>query len=109
MPTSFFVAVEDGHPGDPVGVHDLSDFTHGLPDEYSDGVNDHSRFGFFYFFHLKGLFLEGHILVDDADSTLSGHGDGRAVLSDGVHGGADQGDVQRNIPGQHGGKVDIVW
>lgn len=35
------------------------------------------------------LLLDGVVAMDDADATLLGHGDGHAVLGDGVHGARD--------------------
>ena len=45
--------------------------------------------------------------MDDADAALPGDGDGHAVLGDGIHGGADQRDVQMDLAGQAGVQIDV--
>ena len=71
------------------------------------GIDDHSGFGLFDFFDLQGLLFKGHIFVNNAETSFPGHGDGGSVLGYRIHGGADQRYVERDLPGQFGGKVDI--
>ena len=47
----------------------------------------------------RGLRLDGHVLVDDADAAFLRHGDGEARLGDGVHGGGHQRQVQADACG----------
>ena len=61
-----------------------------------------------YLIDLGGLILNGHILVDHADTALTGNGDGHIGLGDRVHGRGHQGDIQGNILGQLGGQIHFV-
>src|SRR4029077_20351914 len=58
---------------------------------------------------LAGLRLDGHALVDDADAAFLGDGDRQARLSDGVHGGREQGHVQPDAARDVGGEIDLAW
>ena len=57
--------------------------------------------------HLRGLFLHGHIFVDDANAALSGHRDGHIGFCDRVHGRAHHGDVELDFIGQTGREVNL--
>ena len=45
--------------------------------------------------------------MDDADTTLTGDGNGHAVLGNGIHGGADEGNIQTDLFRQLGVKVHV--
>ena len=45
--------------------------------------------------------------MNDADAALTGDGDGHAVLGDGIHGGAHQGDVKPDPAGELGMQIDV--
>ena len=55
----------------------------------------------------SACWLDGHILMDDADAALPGDGDGHAVLGDGVHGGAHHRDIQLDLLGQLSVQIDV--
>ena len=57
--------------------------------------------------HLLSLLADGHIFVDDPDPALTGDGDGHAVLRHGIHGGADQRDIQTDLLRQLGVQVHV--
>ena len=50
--------------------------------------------------HLGGLGRSVHVLMDDADAALAGHGGGHGGFRHGVHGGGGEGDVQGNVAGE---------
>ena len=54
-----------------------------------------------------GLVLDGEILVDDAHAAFAGKGDGKAGLRDRVHCGADERDVQADVPCERGADVHL--
>ena len=54
---------------------------------------------------LGGLLGGFQVLVDDAEAAKLGHGDGHGGLGDGVHGGRDDRDVERDGAGQPGAGV----
>jgi len=58
--------------------------------------------------YFTGLVLRRQILVDDADATFLGHGNGQARFGHGIHRGRQQRDIERQIAGQFGlqGGVD---
>ena len=53
------------------------------------------------------LAIDGEILVDDADPPFLGKGDGHVALGHGIHGGAEQGDIEANPPRELGRDVNI--
>ena len=99
--------VADGHAGDAVFGHQLVGLGQGVARPKPEGIGDHAVFRALDHVHLLGLLADGHILVDDADAALSGDGDGHAILGNGVHGGADEGDVQMHLPGQAGVQINV--
>ena len=56
----------------------------------------------------RGLALDGHVLVDDADAAFLRHGDGQARLGDGVHGGGQDGQAEADGAGELGAEVDFA-
>ncbi len=102
------LAAQHRHAGDAVAAHDFVDFAHGLIFVHRDRVDDHARLGFLDLLHLADLLFHAHVLVDDADAALPGHGDGGPVFGHRIHGGTDQGDVQGDGPGQAGGQAHLV-
>ncbi len=50
--------------------------------------------------HLAGLLLDGHVLVDDAESALLGDRDGETGLCNGVHRRRQDGNTERDLRGQ---------
>ena len=58
--------------------------------------------------HLGCLPVDGHVLVDDPDATLPGHGDGHLALGHRVHGGRDQRDLEGILGRQEGGQGGLT-
>ena len=56
---------------------------------------------------LLGLALDGEILVDDSYPPFLCQGDGHLALGHGIHGRAEQGDIEANPPRKLGGDVNI--
>ena len=50
--------------------------------------------------HLSGLLGDGHVLVNDTDTSFTGNGNRHRRFGHGIHRGADHGDVQRDISGE---------
>lgn len=72
-----------------------------------EGVGDDAVLATLDHVHLLGLGADGHIFMNDADAALTGDGDGHAVLGDGIHGGAHQGDVKPDPAGELGMQIDV--
>ena len=104
----FAVRIGDRHSRNLVLLHHLQRLGDRLPRAHGHRVDDHARFRALDLVDLLGLLLDGHVLVDDAQSTLLGHGDGQASLSDRVHGRAEDGDIEVDVPSEPGGGVDEV-
>ena len=58
--------------------------------------------------YLLRLSLDGEILVNDADPPFLGEGDCHVALGHGVHGRAEQRDIQPNPPRKLGGDVHVA-
>src|ERR1043165_4523676 len=102
------VGVGHRHAGDFVFLHDLQRLGDRLPRPHGDGVDDHARLGALDLVDLFRLLLDGHVLMDDAEPALLGHGDGQARLGDGVHRCGDDGDVEADLAREARGDVDEV-
>jgi hypothetical protein len=75
---------------------------------YGEGVHYHSALVLFYPFDFRRLVPNLQVSVYDSDAAFLGHGYRRARFSDGIHGGADKGYVELDIPGQTGGYIDVI-
>ena len=64
----------------------------------SDGhrVIDHPILGTFYCGYVMRLFIDAHILMDDADTAFAGDGNSHRRFGDGVHCGCYKRNFQRN-------------
>ena len=62
-----------------------------------DGVHNHATFGAFHLANLRGLLLNTHVFVDNANAALLGNGHGQLVFGNGVHGGRQQRNVDLNL------------
>lgn len=74
----------------------------------ANGVRNESVLIFFYHSHLLCLLLDAHIAMDDSNATLECHVDGHVVLSDSVHGRADERGLQLDVTGNIGRQINIV-
>ena len=100
------VLVHDGQAGDAVVTAEAVEFVDGGVGADGHRVLDHAGFGALNLTDLRGLFLDGEVAVEDADAALAGHGDGHARLGDGVHGGGQERDAQRNVLRQATARVN---
>lgn len=57
---------------------------------------------------LLHLVLRGHIIMDEPETAVEGHGDGHARLGDGVHIGRDDGNLQAQALAQGGGGIGVL-
>ena len=101
------VGIADGNAAD----MELAHQTVGIADEMlrgeEKGIIDDAVFAALDPIDLIGLLADRHILMDDAEATFPGHGDGHAAFGDGIHGGADERGIEVDIPGQAGADIDI--
>ena len=74
--------------------------THGHVGGDRDRIRDNTEFVALDARDLTCLFIGGEVLVDDADPAFLGHGNGKAGLGHGIHGGGNQRNIQGDIAGQ---------
>ena len=65
------------------------------------------EFVFLYASHLGCLVLQGHVLMNDAESTSFGHGDGKATLGHRVHGRGDEWNAERDLARKSRSQIGI--
>ena len=98
----------DGHAADAVALHEGDRVAHEILRFEEEGIGDDAVFGALDLVHLLGLFLDAHVLMDDAEPPFARHGDGKAALRDGVHCRGDDGKIERKPLAQRGAEVYIV-
>ena len=102
------VRLADGHTADLVFTHQILRVLGQVPGREEKRIGNDAVLRALYLIDLRGLILNGHILVNYADTALTGNGDGHIGLGDRVHGRGHQGDIQGNILGQLGGQIHFV-
>ena len=98
----------DGHAGDAVARHQFLRVGDEMIRGEEERIGDDAVFRTLDLVHLRGLRLDGHVLVDDAQTAFAGDGDGQTRVGDGIHGGAHQGDVQGDALGERHGGVYLL-
>ena len=73
-----------------------------------EGVDDYAVFTALDLVHLVRLLFDAHVLVDDADTALSGNGDRHFGLGNGVHGRGHNGGLELDLACQGGAQLDHV-
>jgi hypothetical protein len=68
-------------------LHDLQRFTHRTIRSNRHWIDDHSRFGSFYFIDFFCLPFDAQVLMNDSDATLLRKRDRERCLRDRVHRG----------------------
>ena len=99
--------IHNGDAGDTELAHESVRIAQGVAGAERKGVGDDAVFRTLDHIHLLSLGVNAHVLMDHADAALPGDGNGHAVLGHGIHGGAHNGDVQLDLPGEIGGKIHI--
>ena len=72
-----------------------------------DRIDDHSALAAFDLVDLFSLLFYRKVAVDDAEAALAGEGNCQLGFGDGIHGRADDGDVQREFWVQADADVDV--
>ncbi|MNV13593.1 hypothetical protein D3C71_1042410 [compost metagenome] len=100
--------VQHRNAGDVVHAGEFEQFAHGSVGVDGDRVLDHTGFVTLDLADFGSLLLDGHVLVDDADTTFLSHGDCQTGFSDGVHGSGNQWNIQLDATGKAGLETDFV-
>ena len=101
-------ALHHRHAGDVMPLHQRQRIGQGRARPDGHRIDHHAAFEALHPAHMLGLFLDAQILVDHAHAAGLGHGDGKARLGDGVHGGGDQRNAQLDRLGQAGAGIDLA-
>ena len=101
------IGVDDGQPRDAVLATDPVEVLEGgiRPDRHR--VGDDPRLRALHQVDLVGLVLDREVAVEDAEPALTRHGDRHSRLGDRVHGRRDQRHLQRDLPRETRGGVDV--
>ena len=97
----------DRHARDAIAPHDFQRIGNLLVRGDSHRVDDHAALTALDAVHFLGLALDGHVAVNDPDAALLRQCDGQMRLGNGVHGGADNRNIEGDIPGQAGSRVGV--
>ena len=98
----------DGNTRDLVLAHQVVRILKGIVGSQIEGVGDNAVFRALFHVHLLDLLFNGHVLVDDTDTALSGHGNGHLILGNGVHSRRKQRDVQVDFLCELGAQRDLT-
>ena len=102
------LAVHDRHARDLEPPHQLVGFAERAVGAERDRVEDHPALAALDPVDFGGLPLDRHVLVQHADAAGPRHGDGHVGLGNGVHGGGDERDVERDGAGEAAGGGDLA-
>ena len=83
-------------------VHHVERILHSTTTTDGNGIVDHTVLGTLHNGHLAGLFLDGHILVNDTNTTFTRYGNGHGCLRNGIHCRCDKGNIQFDVTGKLG-------
>src|SRR5438094_721976 len=89
-------AVHDRHARDPEPLHQPDRLAHRPVGAERNGMKNHPRLAALHAVDLGRLAIHRHVLVDHADAAFARDGDRHLRLRDRVHGGGDQGNVERH-------------
>ena len=103
-----FRAQNHRYPGDVLRAGQLDDLTNRHVRFHGDRVADHAALEFLDAVDLTRLIVDGHVLVDDADTAFLGDGDGQPRLGHGIHRGGYHGEIDLDFAGQLAGQRDIA-
>ena len=92
---------------DAVTFHQRQRFVDFVRGRHRDRVDDHAALTSLDAIDRFGLQIDRHIAVDEPKSALARQRDGKPRLGHGVHGGADEGNVERDVAGQAGAGVSF--
>ena len=92
----------DRHAGNFVFAHHLQSVGNLVIRAHGHRIDDHATLGTFYLVHLFGLLLYGQVAVNNAQATLLGQSDSHVGFGHCVHGGANNRNVEADVPRELG-------
>ena len=103
-----FLILGDGDARDAVLGHQLVGVADGLIRRDRDRIQNHSAFGFLDPVDFRRLIGGAQDPVNDADSPFTRHGDRQPRFCDRVHCGADDGDIDLDVPREVRADIDFA-
>ena len=103
------VVIYNRNSTDMVLSHHTENLTYGSIRMDGDRVIDHSVFRPLHTTHLIHLFLDGHVLVNDTDTTGTSHRDGKFGLCHGIHGSRNDRSLEGDVPRELGRNIHTSW
>ena len=100
--------VDDRNARDAEASHQRVGFANRSLRPERDRVHDHAALAALDPIHLGGLPIDRHILVEHTDSARPRHCDRHLRFGDGVHGGGDERDVERDTASEATGGEDVA-
>ena len=91
------VVIYDRNTSDLVLLHQCKGIAHRTLARNGYRVVNHSVLGTLHLAHLCGLFLDGHVLVNDSYASLPGYGNSHRRLRDRVHSGRNNRNVEADV------------
>ena len=102
------LAVDDGDAADLVLLHQREGVAHGVRLGDGDRVVDHAVLGAFHAPHVRRLFGDRHVLVDDPDTPFTSQSDRKRRFGDRVHRGRDDRNVEFDITRKAAGDIHFA-
>ena len=96
------VVVDHGDTSDMILRHDVQSLCHRRSQGDRDRIIDHAVLSTLHDSHLTRLVLDGHILVNNTDTTFTCNGDGHLRLCHSIHGSRHKRHVQLNVARETG-------
>ena len=92
-----FVITSDRNAGNVVLIHQIVRVGQGVVRAEEDRIDDDAMFGAFDLIDFLALFVDAHVLVNDADAAFPRHSDGHIRFGDGVHARAHDRNIQLDL------------
>ena len=97
----------NGNAADPIAGHQVFGILNQVVGAQEERVGNHAVLAALHLVHLGCLFLDAHVLVNDSEAALPGHGDGHVRVRHRIHGRADHRDVQPDLRGKLNGEIHV--
>jgi len=90
----------DGHAGNFILAHDFERVADLVGGGHGDGIDDHAALRAFHLVDFVGLLLDAQVAMNNAEPALLRQRNRHVRFGDGVHGSADDGNVQADVTGE---------
>ena len=106
--TDQYLVFRDGNPRNPVFRHQRVGIANRLIGRDRDRVENHSALGFLYPVYFGRLIHRRQHSMNNPEAALAGYGDGQTEFGDGIHGRADNGNVDLDVASKPRTHVDFT-